>query len=288
MIAGCLQLQPFMFHHSFVHNLAQNTMQNTAGIPSFYTTMVQSSVIFFLHHQLFLNLGFATLQIFIGLALLVQKAIRFALAISIPWALTIWTLGQAFGFMIFPQASMAFGAPGSAILYAIAATLLWPSSKDNLDSAASSSPLGIRGGVFLWSFIWDGTALLELEKSNWAPQALSAQISYQSNLSGIHWLSVCDHYLAHWLNGNGTIVAFGMLLIQLIVGQATLSPSSRKMGLRIGILLSVFYWVFFQNFGSIFSGTSSDLNSGPLFVLLALILWPRTKSEPKQLNSDFN
>lgn len=285
-IAGCLQLQPFMFSHNFIHDLAQNTMQNTAGIPNFYTSLIQSSVIFFLHYQLVLNIGFAVLQIFIGLALLFQRAIRFALVLSIPWALVVWVFAQAFGFMIFPQSSMAFGAPGSAILYVIVAFLLWPSRSNNFDSIAASSPLGIRGGIFIWSFIWDGTALLELEKSNWAPHGLSAQLSYQSSISGIHWLSICDHYLAQWLSGYGTIAAFGMLLIQLIVGQASLAVSSRKIGLGIGILLSGLYWIFFQNFGSIFTGTSPDVNSGPLFILFALILWPRTKSNSLEPSLD--
>lgn len=272
-----------MFSHNFIHNLAQNTMQNTAGIPSFYTSSIQSSVIFFLHHQFVLNISFSILQISIGLALLSQRAIRFALAISIPWALVVWIFAQAFGYMIFPQASMAFGAPGSAILYAIMALLLWPHLSNDYDSVASSSLLGIRGGVFLWSFIWDGTAILELEKSNWAPNGLSAQIRYQSSVSGIHWLNIYGHYLAQWLSGYGTIAAFIMLLTQLVVGQAVLNASSRKIGLLIGIFLSILYWIFFQDFGLIFSGTSPDINSGPLFILFALALWPRKKSETKPL-----
>ena len=38
-------------------------------------------------------------------------------------------------------------------------------------------------------------------------------------------------------------------------------------------MLSLAYWVFGQGFGGIFQGGATDPNAGPLFVLLAYVLY---------------
>ena len=43
--------------------------------------------------------------------------------------------------------------------------------------------------------------------------------------------------------------------------------------LALAIVLSLAYWVFGQGLGEVLSGSSTDPNAGPLFVLLALALW---------------
>jgi len=43
-------------------------------------------------------------------------------------------------------------------------------------------------------------------------------------------------------------------------------------------VLSLSYWVLGQGFGGILTGTATDPNSGPLFVLLAAILYPLARN----------
>jgi hypothetical protein len=43
--------------------------------------------------------------------------------------------------------------------------------------------------------------------------------------------------------------------------------------LALAIALSLAYWVLGQGFGGIFQGGATDPNAGPLFVLLAALMW---------------
>lgn len=49
----------------------------------------------------------------------------------------------------------------------------------------------------------------------------------------------------------------------------------------LGIALSLFYWVVFQQLGGIFTADATDPNLGPLMILLALAAWPRRSSLPE-------
>ena len=40
-------------------------------------------------------------------------------------------------------------------------------------------------------------------------------------------------------------------------------------------------WVAVENFGGILVGGATDPNSGPLVIVLALIYWPMTTSQPR-------
>ena len=48
--------------------------------------------------------------------------------------------------------------------------------------------------------------------------------------------------------------------------------------LLISILLSLLIWWFTEAFGMIFTGMATDVNSGPLLILVALACWPMAKS----------
>ncbi|MHB1527636.1 MAG: hypothetical protein ACYCZN_15425, partial [Candidatus Dormibacteria bacterium] len=56
-----------------------------------------------------------------------------------------------------------------------------------------------------------------------------------------------------------------------------------------GIAVSILFWIAGQNFGGVLTGTGTDLGSGPLFVLLALALYPAARAtlghEPATLSA---
>ena len=72
-----------------------------------------------------------------------------------------------------------------------------------------------------------------------------------------------------------TIPAIATTLIGLLTGIWGLRQSTTRAGLLLGIALASIYWVAGQNFGAVFTGSSTDLNTGPAFILIALCLWPR-------------
>lgn len=274
ILDGALQFQPYMFRSGsdgFISALQYNTM----GPPNVVTNLTRNMVVLVHHHQLLLNSAFAATQIVIGVGLIFRPTLRAALVASMAWGLVVWVPGEALGGMIFPQASMAFGAPGAALLYIVASLMVWPHRPGRFDGAvADGGLLGHRGSLWTWAVIWMGTALLELQQGNYAPRAVSALVD---NLApgGPGPIPTINHAVASALNNRGTEFAFVALVVQLWIGYAVLRRPTRKPALIASIVVSIIYWIVPQNFGGILTGHGTDPNSGPLFLLLALVLWPR-------------
>lgn len=273
LLDGVLQLQPYMFRpgsDGFLGPLAENTM----GPPNLLTDLIRTAVSTFHTHQVLYNACFAGLQILIGAGLLWPRALRPALVASVGWGLVVWVLGEAVGQMTVPQASTPFGAPGAALLYVLASLMLWPRSNDTGPAVADGGLLGASGARWAWAAVWGGTALLELERANHARDAIASQLANQAS-GQPGWLASLDQGAARLLAGHGVEVALAVLVVQVVIAQGVLRERTRRAALGMGIGVALVYWVVAQNFGGLLTGQATDPNSGPLFVLLALILWSR-------------
>ncbi|MCK4176457.1 hypothetical protein [Aciditerrimonas ferrireducens] len=285
ILDGLLQFQPSMYSRggdSFAGTVLQ---YNTMGRPNPLTDLIHFAVTLTygtaLRQDVFNTLA-ALVQLAIGLALLRRRSEKLGLAGTCLWALVPWIVGEALGQMPFPQASMAIdGSPGAAVVYILLALALWPrrspsasAGPDGLASPADGGLLGSRGALGLWSAIWVGTALLELEHANWAPNALAAQL--RANADGEPgFLASLDRAVAHLVAGHGLEAALLMALVQVWVGIAALRPLTRTTALKVGVVVSVLYWVVGQNLGGLLTGSATDPQLGPMLVLYALALWPR-------------
>ncbi len=304
IVDGLLQLQPYMYEkgsNGLFGTVALETMGRPNAINDFLAFMVRHMVA----HEAISNTSIVLVQVAIG-AFLVWSGLqkhnqitRVTLAVSIAWAFMVWVVGEGVGGMIMPQASMLTGAPGAAILYVLAAIYLWPPKDHSEDTTEGHVPAGIRnttsdgdgaianhgllgttGSYIAWAILWCGSSLLEFQYGNFAPNSISAQIRYGA-INEPKWLSFMDLHLASILHGNGTVVAGILLVVEFAVGWLVLRPATRKFALIAGILLAALFWVVGQNLGTVFSGQATDLNSGPLLILLALLLWPRSVKWPR-------
>ena len=61
--------------------------------------------------------------------MLYRPTARFALALSIVWALIVWWSGEAFGMLFMSMASPLTGAPGAVSLYGLLALIAWPNGR---------------------------------------------------------------------------------------------------------------------------------------------------------------
>ncbi len=290
ILDGLLQLQPSMYSRGTNGFLATVLQYNTMGKPNPVTDFIHFAVTFTYgtaEHQMVFNSLAALVQLAIGVGLLLRRSERPALVASCCWAVIPWVVGEALGQMVFPQSSMAFtGAPGAAFIYILLGLALWPlrrSSSPEVGAPAGSQPhsaaeegglLGRSGAHLVWAAIWVGTAMLELERANWAPDAISAQLRDLA-IREPAALGSLDHALARATFGHGTEIALAMALVQAWIGISALRPATRTVALGAGITVSLAYWILGQNFGGLLTGTSSDPNLGPLMVLFALALWPR-------------
>jgi hypothetical protein len=272
LLDGLFQFKSFMFTHGIVTEVFTPAMH---GQPSFIGDPMRTFDDFYGRDLALWNTLSGEIQIAIGLALIASKRlVKPALTVSFAWAIWVWWFGEGFGGLTsntLPAPLM--GAPGAVILYAIIGLLVWPTAKHDGRSPAALGPLGDRGGLWFWSGLWAISAGLWLANVNRAKEATHGMITEMAEASP-HWLAKIQDSLATHTAGHGTTIAIALAILSLAVAIGVWTPL-RWPALAIGIALSLAYWLYGQDLGGPFwAESATDLNTGPLFVLLAATLFP--------------
>ena len=192
---------------------------------------------------------------------------------SVGWGLVVWIFGEAFGGIFTPGLSWLFGAPGAALLYAVAGALI------ALPDRAWAGPrLGravlAGAGVFL-----AGMALLQAwpGRGFWSGTVGRQPGNLASMVQGMAQTSQ-PGFLSSWVNGFGTFAAAHGFAVNLVVVVALAAAglalaSGRRVVLRpaVGLLLVLCAadWVLVQDLG-VFGGLGTDPNSMIPFALVAV------------------
>lgn len=251
---AALQYQPFMFGRGFVTGVLAPA---AAGQPAIVAAPARYADQLIAHNVAAWNAVFATVQLALGLGLLWRRTTKIALAGTIAWALGVWLLAEGAGGLLNGTASPLTGAPGAALLYALLAVLIWPTSSGSgpaaagataaggtaatgAGSVAAASPLGRRGSSLLWLILWTGFAALLLQPATGVPAA-----------------------------GRGLLAAAFVL-----IGAGILTPRTARAALICGVCAALIIWAAGESFGALFTGQATDPNTGPLLVLLAVAFWP--------------
>ena len=270
---GGLQLQPHMFTQAFFGATFENA---NVSLPSWLTGVEVHLAAWTGAHPLPWDLGIAVIQLAIGAALLTGRRVRPALAVSVAWASAVWVFGEGLGGMSLSGANAMTGAPGPALLYALAALLLWPVGADDRSAAADSGLLGPLGSRLLWATFWVATAALWLEYQSHMAQGPGGQLSGVGN-GEPGWVSALNHHVGQAVGNNGPAFAALLGALQLIAGLAVFVPRTRRVALGVGAVVAVFYGGLGQDLAGLFTGAANDPGTGPVLVLWALALWPRRR-----------
>ena len=277
LVDGVLQMQPGM-----PLGLPSNVTEPTAaGAPGWVRDVVDWAAKGWSYHPVNAAAAAVWIQIGIGIWLLTAARGRWSqlggLA-SVGWGLLVWIFGEAFGGLFTPGLSWLFGAPGAALLYALAGALIALP-----DRAWLGGQLGRRllagAGAFLAAMavlqawpgrgFWSGTIGRQ-------PGSLTSMLQDMSQSSQ-------PGFLASLVRGFGTFTAGHGFLVNLVVVVAlpvtgtglvagALVPAWRRV-LRpaVGLLLvlSAATWVLVQDLG-VFGGLGTDPNSMIPFALLVV------------------
>ena len=265
-----------MFTKGFVTQfLVMNAMYQPDVIGQFIIALSKLLVV----HPAIWNGLFATVQLLIGLGLLWRRTVRLALAASFVWVLGVWAIGEGFGRLFTGTATLTGGAPGAVLLYGLIGLLVWPTTRINQgsmeSSVASNGLLGERAGRILWTMLWSVGAIVEILPGPYPPvSVLLTTINMNLPEPGI--LRHLDMNMNIFIERAGLPLVLGIVAVEMFIG-VYIWRGERwvRPVLWTGILVSLIFWVVGQNFGGIFAGNATDPNSGPLFVLLALTLYPR-------------
>jgi hypothetical protein len=272
LLAGLLQFQSFMYTHGIVTEVFGPAAEKQWSIVGGPMKTIDS---FYGRDLTLWNTLAAEIQCAIGLGLILGKrTVKPALILSFAWAPTVWWFGEGFGGLTSTTLpSPLMGAPGGVILYAIIGLLVYPTSKQEGRSAADLGPLGDRGGLWAWSGLWALSAGLWLVNVNRANGATHEMIKSMAEASP-HWLARFQNSIGGHTQGHGTTIAVVLALVSMAVAIGVWTPL-RWPALAVGIVLSLAYWVLGQDLGGPFwIGDATDVNAGPLFVLLAVALFP--------------
>ncbi len=273
LLVGILQFQSFMYTHGLITEVfgpAAEKQWSIVGGP-------MKTIDGFYGRDLTLwNTLAAEIQCAIGLGLIVsRKTVKPALVLSFLWAPGVWWFGEGFGGLTSNTLpSPLMGAPGAVILYAIIGLLVWPTSEETGRSPAARGPLGDRGGLCFWSGLWLLSAGLWLVNVNRAKEATHEMIKGMAEASP-HWLAKFQTSVGNHTHGHGTTIAVVLAVVSVAVALGVWWAPLRWPALIVGIVVSLAYWVFGQSLGGPFwVGNATDLNAGPLYVLLAFTLFP--------------
>lgn len=272
LLDGLLQFQSFMYSHAF---LAEIIEPGAKGQPAFIAKPILTFAHFYGHDMTLWNTLAAEIQVAIGLGLIIGgRLVRPALLASYFWAPVVWWFGEGFG-TLFSGAPVSplMGAPGAVFVYLMVGLLVWPKDDNRVGVPVDGGLLGRFGARVAWSAIWLEAVVLWMLHVDRSKEAISEQIAGMASAAP-HWLATTQHSLAKALAGDGVALATVLAIVSLLIAVAVWTRL-RPIALIVGALLSLAYWVYGQSLGGPFwIGDATDVNTGPLLVLLAAATWP--------------
>jgi hypothetical protein len=258
LLDGCLQFQPFMLGTGFARQIIEPT---AAGQPEFVAGPVGWGADLIAAHPVAWDVPFATIQVLLGLGLLVPRTARLALAASLPWALGVWYFGEGLGGLAGGHASLLTGAPGAALLYGVLALAAWPRRDPSHEAPARWLPLA-------WAALWVGGAVFQALPGQNTGTAVAAAI----NSSAPGWLGRLDASVAGWATHHGTAVVVALVAAEALIGLAALHRRTRTLAVAAGLVLALAIWLVGQDLGQLYSGQATDPDTAPIIVLLAIAM----------------
>jgi hypothetical protein len=267
LIDGALQFQPYFFDHFIGGVIAPNAtgQPGIIGAPITLIAKLLKPV------QVPFNAFAATIEVAIGVALLTRRAIRPVLLVSFAWAFGIWFAGEGVGRIFTSATPNAFaGVIGTAPLYILAGLLVWPREAKLGQTSSTSAWAGRAGARVMWALLWLAGAALWLFPANDGPGALRDLVSGAP--AGAGWLSSLQSTAATAVAGDGRGLSIALAIVSAAIGASVMSCRTERAGLIASIPLLLIGWVLVEGFGAVFTGTATDVGTGPVMMLIALEL----------------
>lgn len=274
VVDGLLQYQPFMFTRSFATQmLAPTAHGNPDGIAATILWAARAVA----GNPAWANAGFATVQLAIGLAIAFRPTLRTGLAASTVWAVLVWWFGEGLGGILTPGPGVFGGAPGAAILYGLAALLLWPPRVPRAQRPApfvAAAPFGALPARIVWAVLWAGLAALTVGPGALAPGSVYDTVAGAAD-GQPGWAAAPARAAARLVAGHGAAVNITTaVLLVLVAAGVFLPPAGARAAVAAAVLISAAVWAGAEVFGAVFGGMATDVNTGPLLALLAAAYWP--------------
>lgn len=273
IVDGLLQAQPRM-PAGFVPAVVGPRV--TEG-PHWFASIVDPLLRAWTRHPVAADAAVVWLEIGIGLLLLLARRGRAATVAcwaAIGASVAIWVLGEAFGGLLMSGAGWLTGAPGSALVYALAAALLlapapwWHSGR---------AQLLVRRSVAVWIGV---AAVLEALPAEgfWRAGTLAEPFAHGAATRQPGWLNAPMPALARWAERAPGGV--NLVVILLAAGVALwLWVDGRAAAIGAAMALCLATWWLAQDLG-VLGGVSTDPDTGAPLLLLVAAALPAWNAQP--------
>ncbi len=269
IVDGLLQLLPRMYTMFMVQSVLRPP---TTGEPAWLSHLTQAILVAGSEHLVAFNRALTLIQVGLGLALLLRGRYRsWPHWLSLIWCAAVWVFGEAFGGLLTGQASLVTGAPGSVALYAVLTWAAWPPRRPG-DVAGRR-----RGVTAALAATWTLGAILQAFPVFFMPSGLSQLLLGNVNSYQPAWVNAlmpwgAAHLAADPLAANVLLMA----VMAFIAAGIWVGGRPRRAALLASMPFAALLWVFGQAFGMLPMAMTTDPNTSPLLVALALYTWPST------------
>ena len=278
LLDGALQFQA-----SMPLGLATNVVAPMSrATPSALQSLIGHAVNLWNSHPITLASGVAWLEIGLGLLLVVSNGTtgRVAAVVGVAWSAVIWLIGDGAGGLFVHGATILFGWPGAALLYAYAGAWI------ALDPERYSRSFAAVTRRVLAATLLLGAVEQALPAAGFwrggPSNALSQMANYMSAIAQPGWLASAVRgagSLAATMGGGLNVVIL-LWLIAAGVGLWPSGSSTRRWPLYFVVTGAVVIWVFAQDTG-LFGGLATDVNTMPALAILAWSAAVRPQGEPR-------
>jgi hypothetical protein len=213
-------------------------------------------------------------QTALALAIAWRPTVKIGLGTSIAWAVGVWWVGEGLGGVVNGTANPVNGAPGAVIIYALLAVLLWPTERTGQKAPfIAARAVGAPIAKGLWLVLWGSLSYFAVLAANRSSQGLHNLIATEATGEPA-WVAWIDHHGASMVAHRGMAVAtvLGVLLLVVALGVYLPEPLANAT-VALGAVIGLTFWVVGENFGALFTNGATDVNSGPLLILLSLAYW---------------
>lgn len=257
LLDALLQLQPAMFGPALPHMF----VAAAAGSPRWLAALVRLLAHAFAAAPVLANGGAVCIQLAIGVLLLAPdpRWWRRGLWLSVAWGLGVWVAGEALGGLLAPGANLLTGAPGSVLLYVLAAALLL--MPDDWLRRHGTDALGWLIGGY-----WFLGATLMVVSGGFAPGFLAAAVMNAAATPQPVALSNPMERLAAFLLQRPELAAAVLFVVFLALGELWAAQRREPWVVALSLATLAALWWFGMDFG-VLGGLGTDPNTAPILAL---------------------
>lgn len=197
-----------------------------------------------------------------------RAAGRWGLVLSAAWALLVWAVGEGFGSLFTPDASVLSEAPGAGLIYAAAATLLLlPETVWERGAALRGLRVGL-GLFWLWAAAW------QLRPGFFAGPTL-AGVFGDVTMNGQQppFLLMLVNATVYATLQHPVVWNLAFVGIMTLSGALHLRGGPRRVLLPLQAAWLLFLWAVPQAFGNLWTGTATDPGTAVPLALLTAGAW---------------